>query len=271
MLNPALWIISRFRPVWVEYNSVYRGELALVAPAAARLHAWSMFWLRHSRARHLPINREIGIEEGLNGNVQVLGNGWDSPSQSVSVELAEDHCQKLGELSKQYRPLGVFVAGDNAAWHGFDRILKVVDQHQFGLILVGPRQEGELVDLLTERQQLVQLGYLEPAALPAVYSFADFGFGTFALDRKNQKEACPLKVRDYLTSGLRVVINYADPLLDVPWASPFLYQYEKDKAKTLLAFLNSPYDRDRLAEEACERLDWVALFAEVGVLGGAGA
>jgi glycosyltransferase involved in cell wall biosynthesis len=46
-----------------------------------------------------------------------------------------------------------------------------------------------------------------------IFAQCDIGIGTLALERKGMKEACPLKVREYLASGLPVYAGHQDGAL----------------------------------------------------------
>ena len=46
-----------------------------------------------------------------------------------------------------------------------------------------------------------------------MFAHCDVGFATCALYRKKMDEACPLKVRDYLASGLAVVLPHLETAL----------------------------------------------------------
>ena len=61
---------------------------------------------------------------------------------------------------------------------------------------------------------LIAHGYLETEAYREVLGSCDVGLGSCGLHRIPLQEACPLKTRDYLASGLPVIVPYADTALE---------------------------------------------------------
>jgi len=91
---------------------------------------------------------------------------------------------------------------------------------------------------------------------------ADVGVGALALERKNMREAQPIKTRHYLGSGLPVIIGYQDTLLDE--SSPGVF-YAHDTAELIGCLqslkdarnhLRDPIYRKKIRAFALERLSW---------------
>lgn len=103
----------------------------------------------------------------------------------------------------------LFVA-NFAPWHGLDLILKSVkdSNENFVLHLVG-KIPYELVELTNDPRVVVH-GHLCQNEILALSSQCWIGLSAFALRRKKMKQACPLKVREYLMLGLPVVGNYEE-------------------------------------------------------------
>ena len=72
--------------------------------------------------------------------------------------------------------------------------------------------------------RVVYHGVLSKEALTHLYQSMDLGLGTFGLHRKNMKEACTLKSREYLANGLAVVADHKDSAL--PEDFPFYIQHK---------------------------------------------
>lgn len=102
---------------------------------------------------------------------------------------------------------------------------------------------------------------------------ADLAIGTLALHRKNMREACPLKVREYLAHGLPTVIAYEDTdfVGESPWFLLRIPNEENnvvERAEEIRAFLERMRGRrvpraevaDRIGAQAKERrrLDFIA-------------
>jgi Glycosyltransferase Family 4 len=135
----------------------------------------------------------------------VIGNG---------VDLA-----KVRELpaASNGRARAVFLASVGQAWHGVDKLLwlaKQLPDVQFDF--VGYRYE----DLPSPPPpNLVAHGVLSREQYEPILASSDVGLGTLALHRLRMREACTLKVREYLGYGLPIVIGYEDTdLMDYdPW------------------------------------------------------
>ena len=106
-------------------------------------------------------------------------------------------------------PEFLFVA-NFAPWHGLDRLLASVAQskEQFVLHLVGKVPESLLSRTRDPRIQVH--GTLNHEQIAMLSQQCWVGLASFALDRNKMKQACPLKVREYLMLGLPVYGDYED-------------------------------------------------------------
>ena len=110
-------------------------------------------------------------------------------------------------------PEFLFVA-NFAPWHGLDRLLNAVAQtkEQFVLHLVGKIPEFLLP--FTNDPRIKVHGALNHEQITVLSEQCWVGLASFALDRKKMKQACPLKVREYLMLGLPVYGDYEDVFLN---------------------------------------------------------
>lgn len=120
-----------------------------------------------------------------------------------------------------YTP-GVPVAGDqrsgcrkylfsgslNVKWHGLDivveRLLEADPAAE--LHIVGAAGDG----FARQSERIIAHGYRSRDEIADIAAYCDAGLGSFALHRKGMREACTLKVREYLALGLPVVAGYPD-------------------------------------------------------------
>lgn len=267
-----LWIglLASRRRMWVEYNAAYRQELAHVSPSLVLFHRLSMAILRRSNVMHIAVTPEIARKEALPNGCRIMPNGYSiRPSPAAASPPVDE--RKLDGL-RQARHHGwrvlVFAAGHNTPWQGVDRVLDLA--HQLGdvcLALAGQLGDADKLeeDWTTDGVRVVAFGELSQAGLERIYPLADAGLGPFAIDRKGLKQACPLKVRDYLCHGLPAVINYDDPLLCEDWARQHMLRYA-DNPSDLRRFLNRGFDRTALQSRAQQELDWTATMERARVL-----
>lgn len=103
----------------------------------------------------------------------------------------------------------LFVA-NFAPWHGLDVLLKniVQSKERFVLHLVG-KIPSELLALTLDPRIKVH-GHLNQQQIQDLSAQCWVGLASFALFRNKMKQACPLKVREYLMLGLPVYGDYED-------------------------------------------------------------
>lgn len=105
----------------------------------------------------------------------------------------------------------LFVASTFAPWHGLDLLLGSLPStsRQFVLHLVGRLAPADL--RRAEADARVRLhGLLSADDLRAIARRCRVGLSSFGLARQRMTEACPLKVREYLSHGLPVYAGHHD-------------------------------------------------------------
>lgn len=118
--------------------------------------------------------------------------------------------ENVAEYQKQERPQLIFVGTPGQAWHGFEKVYELAKKLPgFVFHIVGPQKPGNL-----NEENLLFHGYLNAAKLGELYKVIDVGIGTLSLYLKNMSEACPLKVREYLSYGIPVIAGYKDVDVD---------------------------------------------------------
>lgn len=105
----------------------------------------------------------------------------------------------------------LFVAGGFAPWHGLDLLLDSIEKSdaEFKLHLVGNVHEPDLSRAQTDSRIVVH-GRLPSVEIRRIAETCWIGLSSFGLHRKNMKEACTLKVREYLMMGLPVYAGHRD-------------------------------------------------------------
>jgi hypothetical protein len=109
-------------------------------------------------------------------------------------------------------PAFVFVGSritGTLSWHGVDKIpvlARAMPNSRFDIIGHDPSDFGG-VGLPSN---MILHGELGSADVVRLIRDADIGIGTLALHRKAMNEACPLKVREYLSQRLPVILGYTE-------------------------------------------------------------
>lgn len=112
-------------------------------------------------------------------------------------------------------PEFVFVASYFYYWHGVDLLIDAVSKsnENFVIHLIGDLEEKDKVSALKDSRIKVH-GALDGFHIRKIFSKCWAGLSSFALHRKHMKEACTLKVREYLMSGLPVYSGHVDVFPD---------------------------------------------------------
>lgn len=123
------------------------------------------------------------------------------------------HYKVIPDLRKGVPKL-LLVASIPAPWHGVDLLIDELSRadEKFELHLVGNFSKHFEKQYEKEREdsRIIYHGFRENDYIEALAAKCDVGLSCFALFRKNMREACPLKVRQYLAMGLPVYSGHID-------------------------------------------------------------
>ncbi|MDF2446262.1 MAG: glycosyltransferase [Moraxellaceae bacterium] len=193
---------------WVSVHHTHEMEEAALLGGwrsilRTRLERWSgNRVLGHARAI-IGVTGELGrIEQARIAAprpVFVYPNGIDL----AGMPLAEDR--------REGPPRLLFVCSVFASWHGLESVLRALKdvKDDFVLDVVGfayPEQRA----MVAGDPRFVFHGRLKAPQIAALTALADIGLSSFALHEKAMAEACTLKVREYLASGLPVYAHHRD-------------------------------------------------------------
>lgn len=119
--------------------------------------------------------------------------------------------EKLIDLRSEVIPEIVFIASEFVPWHGLDLLLKDLRnvKEDFILHIIGKVSEKDLYLVKNDKRVSIH-GLLNTKEIKNVMSRSWIGISSFALERKYMKEACTLKVREYLHGGLPVYSGHKD-------------------------------------------------------------
>jgi glycosyltransferase involved in cell wall biosynthesis len=143
-----------------------------------------------------------------------LGNGMDT-----LITPLRSRAETRRQMGVREDASVIVMAGFTSPWHGVDRALQMVRAlpPDFGeLWLIGAHSAGDRSHICEEAARLglersVRVfPWMEERETATLVAAADLGLGPLALDRKGLVEAAPLKIRFYLSLGIRVLVNYVD-------------------------------------------------------------
>lgn len=149
----------------------------------------------------------------------------------------------------------LFVASEFSEWHGLDLLLddmKGNKKTNFELHLVGKLLSGDL-EYAEKDSRIILHGIQDKEFIENLANQCHVALGSFALERKNMKEACTLKVREYLSLGLPVYSGHKDVF---PISFKF-YKLGKPKINEMLDYAAdcSSYNRLLIVNEARNYID----------------
>ena len=120
------------------------------------------------------------------------------------TDIAED--ARTGSV-----PRLIFVSSYFHRWHGLDRLISAVkaSSEEFVIDIVG-NVHGADARAAFGDDRLILHGPLNNSGIAALLAESWLALSSFALDRKKMKQACTLKVRQYLSHGIAVYASHLD-------------------------------------------------------------
>ncbi|MCB5187689.1 glycosyltransferase [Methylobacillus caricis] len=206
-----LFILLSSRPVFFVHHTLEVPELAMEVGILSHIRSGleRLFGALAIKAcagtigvTHEIISHELA-RTGVSGRTGMLyPNGIFTETATLQDERGD-----IPEL--------IFVAGFFASWHGLDLLLDAIQasEKEFVIHLVGQLEPEDLHRAQLD-SRVVLHGKLDQAQIRALSARCWLGLSSFALDRKSMREACTLKVREYLASGLAVYAGHADVFPD---------------------------------------------------------
>lgn len=133
----------------------------------------------------------------------------------------------------------LFVASNlDAPWHGLDLLLKSISScsRLFVLHVIGKASE-KVARMLNSDRRIHYHGAMSATEIPLVAARCTVGISGLAQDRRGLRQACTLKVREYLALGLPAYSNYEEIF-------PSDFPYYRNGIPNMLSIL-------RFADEVC--------------------
>lgn len=188
------------------------------------------------------------IIEYENARAKVKKQSFLYPNGIVftSNEIAEDHRTETPEI--------LFVASYFASWHGLDLLLDEMKKNNshFVLHVVGDVFDEDIRSAKHDPRVIIH-GRKSHAEIKQLAAKCWGGVSCFGLHRVKMKEACTLKVREYLMLGLPVYAGYTEVLPD---SFPFFKRGEV-AITDMLDFFNQHRHlrRKEISEKSKEYID----------------
>lgn len=157
---------------------------------------------------------------------------------------------KTAEDFRNNIPQILFIASYFADWHGLDLLLEDLchNKSNFILHIVGKTNQYQRI-LADNDTRVVFHEHMSKKEIRKLASFCTVGLSSFALHRKNMKEACTLKVREYLSLGIPVYAGHKDVF---PKTFKY-YHYGPPRFDEIIRYSNSVKNTTRLEVKQSSR------------------
>jgi len=197
-----------------------------------------------------------------NKKTKVIENGYYTDNNIVNQDKEK---KIVPEKAYKYKFVAI-IASTFYTWAGIDLILDVIkNQGEIFLIIVGFGPEKENIKNKIKKEKIINtemVGRKTSSELKILYENSDFGFGSFALERKGMKMAKPLKVREYLINGLPVVYNYEESNAISKMDYCLKYDGDIKKMKKFISKVQN-FDRDKIRKKGLKLFNWENILKEV--------
>ncbi len=207
----------------------------------------------------------------------------------VSPEIVECEKQKSGNVPARAFANGITVAdikhtgfvpfdgktlnivmpfAHELFFHGVDRIIKSVENYtgkvDIKLHLLGRWHSRQY----TDNKRVIYYGTLKGDDYNNLMAKMNIGMGTFALYRRREQQASPLKIRDFTARGLPFILAYDDICFDEnPQEMPFYKQFPNNadpidfnEVIKFAEYISSSPVKDKISDYmrnyASKYLDW---------------
>lgn len=153
----------------------------------------------------LSVTQEICLYQKNRGKFIDIKPGFFYPN-GINFTSADD-CDLRGDGVPEI----VFMASHFAPWHGLDLLISEAakDKSEFKINLVG-KVSAEDLNAINGDSRFIIHGHLNTTEIQQLTQKMWIGLSSFAMHRNGMKQACTLKVREYLQMGLPVYAGHQD-------------------------------------------------------------
>ena len=232
--DPFQFLISFFVKNYYTIHHTFENEEILISKNLSKI---KLFFEKYFSKKILANSKGIiGVTNeicnyqiqrlGSNKNIFVYPNGIYSDFTAKSLQTNEINC--------------IFVSSQFQKWTGIDHLINDYTLNGnlgMRIHLIGKINE-KLRKELEKSTLFIVHGELNPEDIHKIYDISTIAISSFGFDRKNMKEACPLKSTEYLSAGLPVVGGYNDAVLPINFPyytkmNPSLFEIKHAAIKSL--------------------------------------
>lgn len=211
--------LSRLAPTFIEIQTDVLSESKLINKKRYIIeNLYKRSYIRNVSGKVCITGEIAEIESRYNSKpFIILGNGID---RDEIVFIPKKDTNNLINL--------FFIGSPGMPWQGIDRLIssykKAPNREKFKLHIVGYADIYKMND-----KNLIFYGFIKDNnEINKIISEADIGIGGLSLYYKKMNQAAPLKIRNYLSKGLPVVISHEDT--DINEDLPFVLRVLNDNS-----------------------------------------
>jgi len=245
------------KPVYLVHHTLEVPELALPGGVSGFNRSRLEQWLGGMNIR--AAQGTIGVTQEIIDEALLRAHAQDKPQNLYPNGIVFKEFAHIDRRDATVPEL-LFVA-NFAPWHGLDVLLQEVAKSRadFVLHLVGTIPRG--LDALLQDPRIRVHGKLNHAQITQLSEQCWIGLASFALARKQMKQACPLKAREYWVLGLPVYGDYEEAL---PAPMPYYRQGGESMAEILrFAYDMRPHSKGTVARAMQPYIDKTALLTKL--------
>jgi glycosyltransferase involved in cell wall biosynthesis len=202
-----LFIIRCKKPILLVHHTLEVPELLMNNTMSGRLKA-----IIESALGRLSIRRSwgiVGVTREIISYEQERAGVQGNPAFLYPNGIAWKDWELLDRRGAS--PEILFVASYFEEWHGLDCLLESIENNkaEFVLHIIGGLSSYQ-ASLIRNDPRIIIHGHKSIKEIEEISGSCWLGLSSFALERKSMREACTLKVREYLALGLPVYAGHVD-------------------------------------------------------------
>lgn len=190
----------------LELSEIRQGDSWVASLKAIAESFWGARGIRYSRGV-IGVTQEI-VEHQVSRVDKAKIESYIYPN---GITLDDKDISAISDRRSADVPEILFVASYFSPWHGLDRLLNTLSKTNANFVL-------HLVGRVSDANRLLALGdprvrFHGLCTQNEILELSErswVGLSSFALDRISMRDACTLKVREYLSQGLPVYSGYND-------------------------------------------------------------
>lgn len=198
MLLPALF--AKYKTI-AEINTDVRLELDILKKKSLKGFLTYIYDLATRKLYYKCLNGAVAVTNELT-------NGFENKVVVIPNSINVDNFPYRKSDKQPKLPSVFFIGSPGYSWHGVDTLCnlasKTIGRLEFHIVGL------EAAEVSDAPENVRFYGYLQMEEYVKIARNCAVGMGTLALHRKNLSEACPLKVREYLSAGLPVILPYKE-------------------------------------------------------------